>query len=99
MALPGLWANLGQLGLWQFVGLEYIKFVLLYLLRLGCVKLAVNIMARRCRHDKTGGLGQSGHRSKQVIFNRVNQVAGRVGSQVELSLFVFFKHFFFFFGK
>ena len=39
VALPGLWANLGQLGLWQFVGPEYIKFVLLYLLRLGCVKL------------------------------------------------------------
>ena len=45
MALPGLWANLGQLGLWQFVGLEYIKFILLYLLRLGCVKLTINIMA------------------------------------------------------
>ena len=49
VALPGLWANLGQLDLWQFVGPEYIKFVLLYLLRLGCVKLTVNITARRCR--------------------------------------------------
>ena len=27
VALPGLWANLGQLDLWQFVGPEYIKFV------------------------------------------------------------------------
>ena len=49
VALPGLWANLGQLDFWQFIGPEYIKFVLLYLLRLGCVKLTVNITARRCR--------------------------------------------------
>ena len=52
VALPGLWANFGQLDLWQFVGPEYNKFVLQYLLRLGCVKLTVNIMAHRCRERK-----------------------------------------------